>query len=309
MSELQLIRRAFFQAVCVGGAGLATQRLFADEPRPRDQLREPLFRVSKAAGADPQGVARATAAHPLDPALDIAYKAMRHIQSDIADYTCTFVKRERIKDKLGDYEYMFAKVRNRRMEGDRLVVPFAIYLYFIKPDAVKGREVIFVEGANNGKMVAHEGGLKGSFLPTVWLKPDSALAMAGNRYPITEAGVETLVMRLIEKGQRDRKQDECQVEFRPSAKINGRVCTLLKVVHPVQRDHFDFHRAEIFVDNEYQVPVRYAAYVWPTTPGGEAPLLEEYTYLNMKLNVGLKDIDFDHTNPEYAFVNSKKKAS
>jgi hypothetical protein len=29
----------------------------------------------------------------------------------------------------------------------------------------------------------------------------------------------------------------------------------------------------------------------------------------MKLNVGLKDIDFDHTNPEYAFVNSKKKAS
>jgi hypothetical protein len=29
-------------------------------------------------------------------------------------------------------------------------------------------------------------------------------------------------------------------------------------------------------------------------------VLEEYTYVNMKVNVGLKDIDFDHTNPEYA---------
>jgi hypothetical protein len=29
--------------------------------------------------------------------------------------------------------------------------------------------------------------------------------------------------------------------------------------------------------------------------------LEEYTYLNLKLNAGLVDADFDHTNPNYKF--------
>jgi len=307
MSELSLWRRAFLGAVCSAGSTLAARHLFGEEPQSRDQLKEPVFRVSKAASGDAAGAARAEkdAAHPLDAALDIAHNGLHHIQGDIADYSCTFVKRERIKNKLGDYEYMFAKVRNRRMEGDKVKVPFAIYLYFLKPDAMKGREVIYVEGENSGKMVAHEGGVKGGLLPTVWIKPDSMLAMAGNRYPITEAGIETLVLRLIEKGERDRKRDECQVEFRKNAKINGRVCTLLKVIHPVEREYFDFHKVEIFIDDEYQIPVRYAAYSWPAAGSSEMPLLEEYTYLNMKLNVGLKAIDFDHTNPEYNFVRKK----
>lgn len=308
MSELNLLRRAFLGAACTFGSSIAARHLFGQEPQSRDQLKEPLFRVSKAASGDSQGAARAErgAEHPLDAALDIAHNGLKHIQTEIPDYTCTFVKRERLKNKLGDYEYMFAKVRNRQMEGEKVKVPFAIYLYFLKPDSVKGREVIYVDGENNGKMVAHEGGLKGSFLPTVWIKPDSTLAMTGNRYPITEAGIETLVLRLIEKGERDRKRDECQVEFRKNAKINGRVCTLLKVIHPVEREYFDFHKVEIFIDDEYQIPVRYAAFTWPNSMGGDPQLLEEYTYLNMKLNVGLKAIDFDHTNPDYAFVSKKK---
>ncbi len=36
-------------------------------------------------------------------------------------------------------------------------------------------------------------------------------------------------------------------------------------------------------------------------PGGQPQLLEEYTYLNVKLNVGLTDADFDDKNPEYNF--------
>jgi hypothetical protein len=30
-------------------------------------------------------------------------------------------------------------------------------------------------------------------------------------------------------------------------------------------------------------------------------VIEEYTYLNMKLNVGLSDRDFDPSNKDYAF--------
>lgn len=307
MSEINLWRRAFLGTLASAGTSLAVRGLLADDTgKVRDQTREPLFRVSRSTG-DAQGAAKAAeaASHPLDPALDVARKGLDHIRKDVDDYTCTLVKRERIKDRLGDFEYMFAKIRNRKTENGEVKVPFSVYLYFLKPDGVKGREVIWVEGRNDGKMAAHEGGLKMNLLPTVWIKPDSFLAMNGNRYPITEAGIENLVARLIEKGERDRKRDECEVEFRKNAKINGRVCTLLKVIHPVERDYFDFHMAQIFIDDELQVPVRYAAWGWPSSPGAEMPLLEEYTYLKIAINQGLTDRDFDHENPDYNFVRRK----
>jgi len=51
--------------------------------------------------------------------------------------------------------------------------------------------------------------------------------------------------------------------------------------------------------------VRYAAYYWPVKAGEELPVLEEYTYLNMKLGPTgapiLQDADFDSENPNYNF--------
>ena len=49
------------------------------------------------------------------------------------------------------------------------------------------------------------------------------------------------------------------------------------------------------------MPVRYAAYTWPETPSEKPLLLEEYTYVNMKINVGLTDKDFDDHNESYGF--------
>lgn len=306
MAQLDKMRRAFLGAMASSGTLLAARTLFGDEgTRPRDQLQEPVFRVSKAT-TEPAGAAKAQdgMSHPLDAALEIARNGLKHIEKSVADYTCTMVKRERIKGKLNDHEYIYAKVRNRKVVDGKVKVPFAVYMYFLKPDEVKGREAMYIEGENDGKLIAHETGRLG-WLPSVWLKPDSALAMNGNRYPITEVGVENLIVRLIEKGERDRKRDECEVEFRKNAKINDRSCTLLKVTHPVPRDYFDFHVAQVFIDDEYQVPVRYAAYTWPTGGKKEPVLEEEYTYLKLQLNPGLQAIDFDYKNPDYNFVRKK----
>lgn len=230
--------------------------------------------------------------HPLEPGLDIAYKSIKHIRTNIKDYTCTMAKRERIDNKLGEYEYMFAKIRHE---------PFSVYLYFLKPEEAAGREVIYVAGANDGNLIAHEArGIK-ALVGAVQLKPNSALAMAGNRYPITEIGIQNLTRRLIEVGENDRKFGECDVKFIPNAKVNGRVCTCLQVTHPVPRKNFLFNMARVYIDDEMNIPIRYEAYDWPKSEG-EAPLLmEEYTYVNVKTNVGLTDADFDPRNPNYKF--------
>ena len=236
--------------------------------------------------------AAAAAVHPLVPALEIARKGLAGIQTKVTDYSCTVVKRERIDRDLKDHEYMFAKIRQR---------PFSVYLSFLGPDAVKGQEVIYVDGQNDGNMLAHAGSGVRAMIGTVSLKPESMLAMAGNRYPITELGIENLTKRLIEVAEHDKQFGECEVNFYPNAKVNGRVCTCIEVKHPVPRRNFRFHQARVFIDDELTIPVRYEAYDWPQEQGGQPLLMEEYTYMNVKLNNGFTDDDFNPRNPSYKF--------
>jgi hypothetical protein len=239
-----------------------------------------------------EATAAAVGAHPLQPALELAQKGLAGLRGTIKDYSCTVVKRERIDGKLGEHEYMFAKVRHE---------PFSVYLYFLAPDTVKGQEVIYVDGKNDGNMLAHAGSGVRAMMGTVALKPQSMIAMQGNRYAITEIGVENLAKRLVEVAEHDKQFGECEVNFFPNAKVNGRICTCIQVVHPVPRRNFRFHLARVFIDDEYTIPVRYEAYDWPQETGGQPVLMEEYTYMNVKVNNGFTDADFDPKNTAYKF--------
>jgi hypothetical protein len=287
-------------------------------------LSEPVFRVSKLLGEDkpleqPAGDVTAkpdsgpaervaanplpapkpaVAAHPLDNALHMAEDALQDLQT-IRDYTATLVKRERYNDTLGEREFMKVKIRNERVV-DGKQVPFSIYMRFVQPKAVSGREVIWVKGQNEGKILAHETGIITGF-KTFHLDPDGMLAMRNNRHPIYEAGLENLVLKLIEKAERDKAAGLCKVEYRKGAKIKGRACTMISVTHDEQKAPYDFHNAQVFIDDELNIPIRYASYGWPSAPGEEAPLIEEYTYLEVQVNVGLTDKDFDPANEEYEF--------
>ena len=125
--------------------------------------------------------------------------------------------------------------------------------------------------------------------------------MKENRYPIYDAGLENLIVKLIEKAERDRAAGDCQVEYRSGAEINSRPCTVIELCHDERKAPYEFHKAQVFIDEELQLPIRYAAYDWPDTPGDKPKLIEEYTYVNLKLNVGLTDADFSADNPAYDY--------
>jgi outer membrane lipoprotein-sorting protein len=226
------------------------------------------------------------------PALELAERGLNGIHEKIEDYSATVVKRERIDGKLGEHEYMFAKIRQK---------PFSVYLSFLGPDSVKGQEVLYVDGRNDGNMLAHAGSGVRAMVGAVSLKPNGVLAMQGNRYAVTEIGVENLAKRLVEVAEHDKQFGECEVNFYPNAKVNGRICTCVQVVHPVPRRNFRFHLARVFIDDEYLIPIRYEAYDWPQEAGGQPVLLEEYTYMNVKTNNGFTDADFDPKNTAYKF--------
>lgn len=298
MIRANLCKATFLGLTFIAGSGLGlAQEPSATQPagtesEPSNKT-QPVARIAK-------NQPNASVPHPLDPALEMARDSLSLMQSQVNDYTAVLIKRERIADELGDNEFMFIKVRNRKVSGDKVVVPFSVYLAFLKPASVKGREVIYVENANEGKLIAHEGGMK-RVLGTHRLEPDGYLAMAGQKYPLTDIGLENLLVKLIEKGERDRQYGHCHVKLEGGAKVGGRDCSILEVMHAEKKPHYEFHKAQIFMDNEWKIPVRYAAFNWPENNESEPEVIEEYTYQNVKINVGLTDKDFDFTNSNYNF--------
>ena len=235
--------------------------------------------------------------HELDPALEVARLGLEKLRADVSDYKALMVKQERLNKELLDEEFMQVKVRHGNADQD---VNKAFYVRHVKPASMAGQEAIWVENQNDGKLIGHGSGLQK--LITVNLKPDSWLAMRGNRYPITELGIETLLIRMIEKGEKSRKHEAaCQVDYSRDLKINGNPATKITITHPEKHRDLEFHVAKIYIDDKLQLPVGYEGYTWPEKEGGEPLLIERYFYQDLEINPGLTELDFDPQNPEYEY--------
>jgi Protein of unknown function (DUF1571) len=255
---------------------------------PAEQAPQMAARINPPAKQTPLDLTQRPGEHPLMPALRVAKQALDNIDANIKDYSALLYKQERINGELGELELSYIKVRHQ---------PFSVYMYFLQPN--KGRECLYnhpLDGTK-GKLVAMDCGWKRRF-GKVELDPEGSLAMKGQKYPITKLGLRNLTSELIDVATNDVQFGECEVHTYQRA-INGRPATLLEVVHPVPRQNFRFHKAEVFIDNELLLPVRYAAYMWPAAPGQDPPLEESYTYVDLKLNNGFTNADFDQNNPEY----------
>lgn len=237
--------------------------------------------------------------HALWPALELAVDSYKHIRRHVRDYSCQVIRRERVGGALQPVEYMAAKVRHARSHLGTEVVPFGVYLKVLAPDGVKGREILYVTNRFDNDMFVRNGGKRFAFV-TTRIKPDSDTAMANNRYPVTEFGFENLVRRLIEVVKEEiRYGIDSDVQFYNDAKVDGRSCTGIVVKHPAYDSRLRFYQASVFMDNELRVPVHFESYGWPRQEGDAPALLEQYTYRDIRLNVGFSDEDFSPSNPGY----------
>ena len=208
----------------------------------------------------------------------------------IRDYSCVFHKRERIDGVLVRPHVMTMRVRTE---------PYAVYFKFITPDA--GREAIFEPAKHNGKIVFHDVGLGRLIAGTMLLDPKGSMAMDENRHPINDAGIGNLIDTLADRWRTELDPSESTVEIHPHAKVADRACTLIETIHPRPASSFMYHKVKVYIDREHGLPIRFEAYDWPKPAGGEPELVEEYTYAELKTDVGLTDLDFDASNPRYAF--------
>ena len=226
--------------------------------------------------------------HPLVPAIEMARESLAALQN-VQDYEATFTRRELVKNRQVS-EQTQLRVRHQ---------PFSIYMKTIAPSA--GREVLYVAGKNQNHLLAREASGIRALGGTVRLPVTSPMVLANTRHPITDAGMKRLLELAIAQWELESKYGEIDVKFYPDAKIGNIACEVIESTHPQPRRQFPYSMTRVFFDKQTRFPIRAENYGFPKTPGDAAPLLEEFTYENIKVNVGLKDADFDHNNPNYSF--------
>lgn len=225
--------------------------------------------------------------HPLAPGLRMAVESRRALDS-VKDYSASFFKEEMVGKKRVKHQ-LSLKVRE---------TPFSAYLRYENPH--KGREAIFVTGKNNGKMLAHGTGIE-AIVGTLDLDPSGDRALEESRYPITNIGMRNLLELTIAQWNSELNVPDVKVRYFPNAKVGNVECRVFESSYDKKHKGVKFHMTRMYVDKKTAFPVRVEQFDFPAKAGAKAPILEQYTYLNVKPNAGLKDIDFDVKNPGYDF--------
>lgn len=225
--------------------------------------------------------------HPLKPALRVVDKCLKTIEA-VPAYEATFTKRELVSNR------MIAQQMKMKFRRE----PFSVYFFFL--GELEGREVIYVQGKNQGNLLAHETGLA-SFAGTLELAPTDAMAMAENRHPITEAGIEKFLLVLKEQWTDGLKYGETDVKYYKDARLGKMNCKVLEVSHPQPRRQFPFHKTRLWIDGDTGIAVRLQQYGFPVRQGAKPPIVEDYAFTDLKTSVRISDRDFDVNNPNYNY--------
>jgi len=212
-------------------------------------------------------------------------------------YTATLAKQEMVGDELLEEQIIQLKCRQK---------PFSVYLAWTAGDI--GREVIYVDGENNGKMIAHDGGWKAR-LPAFNLDPNCRLAMRDSRYPVTHAGFAALTTMMLELHREDvAKKAELACRAEEDQIFDGRPCTVFTTEYSSQASSPTYRKSITYIDNEWKLPVHSMHFEWPaagkngdTANPDDSTLIESYSFTDVDMGCALSESDFDRANSEYRF--------
>lgn len=217
------------------------------------------------------------------------------VLSAMPGYTATFSKQEVVADELSDEQVMQIKIRHQ---------PFSVYMKWTTGH--KGRQLLYVAGEHDGRMLVKLGGWK-KRLPALKLDPSGSMAMKESRYPITKAGLLELVRESLAIRRGDMvKTEGVRCQLIESHEFDGRPCYAFVVEYADRSVSDRYRKSEMLIDRELGVPVMVRNFAWPAEGSGgeltdEATLVEFYTYRDIKFQSEVAGGDFDRGNKAYRF--------
>jgi len=212
---------------------------------------------------------------PREQALRLLGEARQAYQS-VQDYRCTLAMREQVGGQLQSEQIMAMEFRGQ---------PFSVHFRWQQPASKIGQEVFYVAGKNRGKMRVRPAGGLGSLVRFLSVSPNSASVRENSRHTITEAGLGNMLEQFC-RAWEQKTAEEVEVLL-SDAIVDGKPCRRLEVRLVGSEESADWRRSVLFIEQEARLPLRVEYY----DPQGE--LLEESTYLNLRINMGLADESFE----------------
>ncbi len=225
-------------------------------------------------------------------AASLLEKGCRNFAS-VPDYTASMFRQERINGTLSEEQNIDLKVRHE---------PFSVYMKWNSGD--RGRQLIYVQGQNNGNLLVQPGGIKGRLTGLLSLEPEGDLAMSESRHPITKAGLLQLGHTILEYQKKDIERGSGFVcELIDNQEFEGRACYLYQIVYQSPEIHETYRKSTVFVDKELSLPICVKNYTWARDASPETideeTLVEFYAYTDLNIQKDLTASDFDQRNKDY----------
>jgi len=202
-------------------------------------------------------------------------RCLSHYDRTVEDYTCRFIKLERIEGRLSETE----EIDVRFMDD-----PFSVAMRWRKNAPLADR-CLYVAGAHDGHMLLRPRGLL-SLVGTVRRKPDCDQVMENTLRPITLFGFRNSLEQLITISARAAERGELKWNYVGRQRVVKRLAFVLERYLPEDKD-YPAYRTRVYIDAERLLPICVEA--WDM----KDRLLCRYAFANVKLNTGLTAGDFE----------------
>lgn len=289
---------------CAAAAVGGTVFLTSAQPPSREQPgRPPVLHASIVPSVSDRSTATKSDSSARNPDLETLRQKVEMLERGrdhilkTSGYRTKFIKQEVVDGERLDEQVILMKCRHR---------PFSVYLAWQEGEA--GREVLYVEGENDGRLLGHDGGWK-SKLPSILLKPDSQLAMRGARYPVTDAGLAGLAGLMLKVHQHDlQSANVASCTVKQTQGPNGRSCHEFTTIYKDPQVSPTYRKSITRIDDEWNVPVETLHFGWTDSTFAasdaaldEATLIESYRFDEINFDDPPQDVEFDRNNPDYRF--------
>lgn len=193
----------------------------------------------------------------------------------VSDYTCTLVKQERIGGKMRPEQEIEIKFKES---------PFSVVFHIVR-NAGAADKIIFVEGANDNKFLAHPTGLAGLLISKVSRSVDDAQAAKASLRRVDQFGFARSLRSLLEQYESADESGDLTQEFLGTGEVDGRPTMVLSRILP-PKPEYPYNKVVIHLDQQYLVPTATFCY------NSQGQLAAKYIFSNIEFNTGLNDEDF-----------------
>jgi hypothetical protein len=262
-------------------------------PNAGDELTQRLVQQPNAAIASQVDPAAEPLADPVeaelrnDP-LQFLRESLARYERTVRDYSCTFIKKERINGQLRPEEQMAARFRED---------PMSVYLKWERPGKSLAHQALYVRGQlrdeeGNELAYVNPAGPIALLAKRVKQEIHGASARQASRRFIDQFGFANSLRLILKYSDIARERDELDLRFVGEGEVNGRPTYVIERRLPYTGEGGEYPDAllVVHIDQELRLPT--GCFSYASESRDEDALLGSYLWTDIELNIGLTDDDF-----------------